>query len=300
MYRTLQEMVEDSLPILTALQKLNSRAERFNRELSAKVLYHPGFGELAPFPHPAFRRRKNWVRQLEVAPGWSYSLLLSEKVKDVVILYQIRDRLPVLVRMEVEESYLRKYKLGAETIGKIASFEDILLNESNPRFLNGRVQSLLLSALNRIQLNLHQVQRAKKPAHRPRGYKDHGVLASRESIYRKLGQAEYWQGKEEEQSYHLEQSLLLEKATLLLAKEGQLGNSKLLEEQLAQIEEKLDEVSDASERFQSSQEPDPSFWSTPCGCSLEEAFAKKLERACDDCPSETRRKCYIRRSELLT
>lgn len=102
--------------------------------------------------------------------------LPSARMRDLYLLWSIREMLPVYIRMEVEIQWETRYpKLQAGSLVGLTNYRDRFVVQPDLRFLNGRARERLLWLLKVVRVNLI---RARKPktANRIRGYRDKGTL----------------------------------------------------------------------------------------------------------------------------
>lgn len=145
-------LIENNQGLSSRVERLTRTELRLHSQLSQTVLYHP-------------------QRTIVVK--------LPKKLRQIVLLFEVRQLLPTTVRIEVEEVYFKTIShLSSE---QLVCCENLRRYESecNDRFLKGRGCQLLSSALDGIRILFRDPKPAKRKVRR-RGYTDGKVSGSAE------------------------------------------------------------------------------------------------------------------------
>lgn len=191
-----ESRMSESAPIARRLRQLADIELRLNSSLIPKV-------DAAP-------------------PNLVYFVKLPTSLREIVYLYEIRELLPVTIRVSVEDRFV---SLISKLVGRdgnqlavINHLRDKIRECSDPRWIDGRATVEVLKSLKGIRLNLIQPRKPKKTQRR-RGYADHGSRAEISQVARRQAAAA---AAAEEERQNFEQTLTnyqLTLATELLAAE---------------------------------------------------------------------------------
>jgi len=112
----------------------------------------------------------------EYHPNLSISYTVPRGLKDLLLLYVIRNSLPVTLKVEIEKQYGEKYlKLKGKEFEHFSNYLRKLLS-GDSRFLDGRIKGRLIFLLqSKVRVNFI-FSRTVKRKERVRGYKDHGSM----------------------------------------------------------------------------------------------------------------------------
>lgn len=262
---SLKNLIISNHPIQRRFRELARIESKLNQELIPRVLYNPG---------------------LRVSVS-----LNTRKVKDVFLLYHVRECLPPLVRMEVEERFTRLNECLPPLDLMLAwCWMDKLVSGENLRFLNGRAMVRLYDVLGKIRLNFAYPSKPKF-TQRPRVYKDQGCLASEQTKSARKLAIEAAAEKDDRKKYNdfsfLEQARASE--ILMMSIEG--DNPELIAETATALTKRLSEYDDPAARFE--VEKDDCRYLAETGWTREE-FERMFPKGslpCEFCPSRLKVGC---------
>lgn len=150
----LYEVVQNNLEVQKALTRLAGAESDYYRKLSTYVLYHPNSRILIKLPR---------------------------SLRKLALLFEIREILPVSIRLEVENLYHQKMAhISKEELVQLSKLTRYLTGVGDHRFITGRAPELILEGLDEIRLSIKQPSRPKR-TQRFRGYKDGRGSSSEQS-----------------------------------------------------------------------------------------------------------------------
>lgn len=270
----LKDLIVTYYPIQHRLTELARLETKLNQELTPKSEYHPGL---------------RYVVRLG-----------TKRPRDIFLLWIVRECLPVSIRMEVERQFeALNESLNVTDLMLAWAFVDKFTSEEDLRFLNGRASGKLYDVLGKIRLNLEQSPRPKTHQ-RPRGYKDHGSLASEQTKSDRQLAKEVAAEKDSRRTYDDLQKLQLSRASEILLKEREGDSSEVIQETTTPLLDRLSAFNDVEARFEVEN----------AGCRFQEEAGfdqESFERMypgvklpCDLCPGHFRTNCrtFVLYSEL--
>lgn len=147
--------------------------------------------------------------------------LPSGKLRDLELLYYIRDYLPTEILMEVIERRKPLHKLPLEERRSILLMEDRIWLDHDENYLKGRVQQRILWIVRQLKVYLNEPPKAR-PQQRVRGYRDKGCLPEYDKAARQeANRVPRINARTLHQEYLLRQQEELELASRLLFRERQ-------------------------------------------------------------------------------
>jgi hypothetical protein len=105
-------------------------------------------------------------------PGQSIRIKVPRKIRSIYLLFEIKEYLPVTLRIEVEKYYSDMMRhLSKFELLQLEKLRLHLTQNSNSRFIQGRLPELMLQALEECRFQII-LPRTPKRKERPRGYND--------------------------------------------------------------------------------------------------------------------------------